>query len=415
LRQAALKAGIGVIQFVHEPVAALHGYLRAQPDYRRVLDRLEGRSVLVFDWGGGTLDVTLCRIQGGSIMQIGSQGDNEVGGDEFDGRLRNLLREKHAAAHKLEDITGLEQPGMATELLNQCELVKIELSRSDADSQDIIVRNFLRVEGPAQNLVASVSKEELEGVSSTIVARGLGRIDEILEQTRLTNQDIELCLATGGMVNMPAIRNGLTERFIGRVPKLNNSDRIIAEGAAWIANDDLRLILAKPIELLVADTSGSGTYYPLVPVGLELPVENKVMPAANSRLFCVDPREGIAVVELAKPVRTGPALPTDPRKTLCVLNVPVDCRAAPLLEKGSNAASKSTMTMWLRPPCAGQVGAPKPRLSFMTWISASPCRRMANQEGDEERTVTSLMGEAQSYTHPRHDQTSRNASMLRSR
>ena len=101
LRQAALKAGIGVIQFVHEPVAALYGYLRAQPDYRRALTRLEGRSVLVFDWGGGTLDLTLCRIQGGSIMQIGSLGDNEVGGDEFDGRLRNLLREKHAGAHAL--------------------------------------------------------------------------------------------------------------------------------------------------------------------------------------------------------------------------------------------------------------------------------------------------------------------------
>jgi len=333
LRQAALKAGIGVIQFVHEPVAALYGYLRAQPDYLRELARLDGRSVLVFDWGGGTLDLTLCRIQGGSIMQIGSLGDNEVGGDEFDGRLRNLLREKHAAAHKVEDVTGLEQPGMAAKLLNQCELVKIELSRPNADSHDVIIRNFLRVEGPAQNLVASVSKKELEGISSSIVARGLGRIDEILEHTRLTNQDIELCLATGGMVNMPAIRNGLTERFIGRVPTLNNSDRIIAEGAAWIANDDLRLTLAKPIELLVADTSGSGTYYPLVPAGLELPVENKVIPAANSRLFCVDPREGVAVVELAKPVRTGPALPTDPRKMLCVLNVPVDCRAAPLLER----------------------------------------------------------------------------------
>ncbi len=333
LRKATLKARIGIIQFVHEPVAALYGYLRAQPDYRRELARLEGRSVLVFDWGGGTLDLTLCRIQDGSIMQIASLGDNEVGGDEFDGRLRNLFREKHAAAHELEDVTGLEQPGMAAKLLNQCELVKIELSRPNADSHDVIIRNFLRVEGPAQNLVASVSKEELEGISSTIVARGLGRIDEILEQTRLTNQDIELCLATGGMVNMPAIWNGLTDRFIGRVPTLNNSDRIIAEGAAWIAHDDLRLTLAKPIELLVADTSGSGTYYPLVPAGLELPVENKVIPAANSRLFCVDPREGVAVVELAKPVRTGPALPTDPRKTLCLLDVPVDCRAAPLLER----------------------------------------------------------------------------------
>ena len=132
---------------------------------------------------------------------------------------------------------------------------------------------------------------------------------------------------------MPAIRNGLTERFIGRVPMLNNSDRIIAEGAAWIANDNLRLTLAKPIELLVADTSGIGTYYPLVPAGLELPVENKVVPAANSRLFCVDPREGVAVIEFAKPIRTGSALPTDPRKALCVLSVPVDRKAPPLLER----------------------------------------------------------------------------------
>jgi hypothetical protein len=65
------------------------------------------------------------------------------------------------------------------------------------------------------------------------------------------------------MTNMPAIRNGLTERFVGRVPRLPNGDRIIAEGAAWIAHDGVRLTLSKPIELLVADTSGFGTYHPL--------------------------------------------------------------------------------------------------------------------------------------------------------
>ena len=95
----------------------------------------------------------------------------------------------------------------------------------------------------------------------------------------------------------------------------------------------MRLTLSKPIELLVADSSGSGTYHQLVPAGLELPIENKVIPAANSRLFCVDPREGLAVVELAKPMRTGAALPTDPRKTLCVLSVPVDPKAQPLMER----------------------------------------------------------------------------------
>ena len=92
-------------------------------------------------------------------MQIGSLGDNEVGGDEFDGRLRNLLREKHAAAHKLEDVTGLEEPGMAAKLLNECEKVKIELSAPDADSHDVIIRNFLRVEEPAQNLSRCCEQE----------------------------------------------------------------------------------------------------------------------------------------------------------------------------------------------------------------------------------------------------------------
>jgi molecular chaperone DnaK len=333
LRQAARKAGIGVTQFVHEPVAALYAYLRSQNEFRRELARLEGRSVLVFDWGGGTLDLTLCRIQGGSIMQVANLGDNEVGGDRFDERLRNLLRMKHAAAHGLADVSSLEQPGMAAKLLHQCEMVKISLSNPDLDSEDVIIRDFLKQDGPSKNLVGSISKIELERESASIVARGLGQIDAILDNARLTSQDIELCLATGGMVNMPAIQRGLTERFLGRVPRLPNGDSIIAEGAAWIAHDGLRLTLSKPIELLVADSSGRGSYYPIVSAGQPLPVENQVIPAANSRLFCVDPREGVVVVEFAKPMRTGTATPNDPRQTLCVASVPVDAKAQPLLER----------------------------------------------------------------------------------
>lgn len=333
LREAARKAGIGVVQFVHEPVAALYAHLRAQPDLGRELARLEGRSILVFDWGGGTLDLTLCRITGGAIMQVRNLGDNEVGGDKFDERLRNHLRKKHASAHGLEDITALEQPGMAAKLLHQCELLKIALSDPKADSEPAIVRNYLKVDGPGKNLVASVTRAELDELSSDIVARGLARIDEILEQAQLTYQDIELCLATGGMVNMPAIRDGLTERFVGRVPRLENGDRIIAEGAAWIANDGLRLKLSKPIEILVADTSGGGTYHSLVDAGWTLPIENETQNVANTRLFCVDPREGVAVVEVAKPVRLGKTSPNDPRRSLCVVKVEVDPKAQPLLER----------------------------------------------------------------------------------
>ncbi len=333
LREAAIKAGIRVVQFVHEPVAALYAYLRAQPDIRRELARLEGRSVLVFDWGGGTLDLTLCRIQGGVIMQVASLGDNEVGGDRFDERLRNFLRDKHAAAHAIEDITALEQPGMAAKLLHQCEIVKIYLSEEGAESEDVIIRNYLKTEGTPRNLVASVGRAELDQQSASIVSRGLARVDEILQRAQLTYQDIELCLATGGMVNMRAIRNGLSERFVGRVPKLTNGDRIIAEGAAWIAHDRLRLTLSKPLEILVADSSGRGTYYPLVDAGWRLPLENETQNVTNTRLFCTDPREGVAVVEIAKPVKLGKVAPADPRAPLCVTKVQVDSNAAPLLER----------------------------------------------------------------------------------
>jgi len=333
LREAARKAGIGVVQFVHEPVAALYAYLRAQPDLGRELARLEGRSILVFDWGGGTLDLTLCRILGGAIMQIRNLGDNEVGGDRFDEQLRNHLRAKHASSHRLDDITALEQPGMSAKLLHQCEMLKIQLSDPKIDIEDVIVRNYLRVEGSGKNLLGSVTRAEFEELSFGIVARGLARIDEILEQAQLTHHDIELCLATGGMVNMPAIRNGLTERFVGRVPRLDNGDRIIAEGAAWIASDGLRLKLSKPIEILVADTSGQGTYHSLVDAGWILPIENETQNVTNARLYCVDPREGFAVVEVAKPVKLGRTSPNDPRRSLCAMKVAVDPNAEPLMER----------------------------------------------------------------------------------
>jgi molecular chaperone DnaK len=333
LRQAAGKAGIGVVQFVHEPVAALYAHLRSKENIAQELARLEGRSVLVFDWGGGTLDLTLCRIQGGAIMQVTNLGDDEVGGDRFDERLRNLLRAKHAKVHAIDDITALEQPGMAAKLLNQCEIVKIHLSDMSADDEDVIIRNYLQTEGGAQNLVGNITREELDQQSAEIVARGLARIDEILDRSRLTYQDIDLCLATGGMVNMPAIRDGLTERFLGRVPRLENGDRIISEGAAWIASDGLRLTLSKPIEILVADTSGHGAYHPLVDAGWELPLENQIQNVTNTRLFCTDPREGVAVVEIAKPAKLGRAEPNDPRRLLCVARVNVDPNAQPLIER----------------------------------------------------------------------------------
>jgi molecular chaperone DnaK len=123
LREAARKANIGVVQFVHEPLAALYAYLRSHADYRRRLVELDGRRILVFDWGGGTLDLTLCHVQGDQIIQLANMGNNDVGGDRFDEIIRNRVRDKHASQHTIEDLPSLERDETNILLLNQSDAI----------------------------------------------------------------------------------------------------------------------------------------------------------------------------------------------------------------------------------------------------------------------------------------------------
>lgn len=326
LREAARKAGIGVEQFVHEPLAALYGWLRSQAEYAKKLAELEARRVLVFDWGGGTLDLTLCLIRGRKMIQLANAGDNEVGGDYFDDLIRNRVREIHAAQHGIENITQYETPESRTRLLASCERAKIRLS--EEDSVRIAIPNYLsRDEG--RNLLITVTRDDLEQWTQDLIDRGLSRIDKLLEEHQLSSREIELCLPTGGMVNVPAVRNGLVQRFGGRVPRLENGDRIIAEGAAWVARDRLRLSLAKPIELLQPD----GTFLEIVAEDHALPLENQTLPVLASQFYCIDPRDGVANFQFVRPMIVGYGARSAPRETYAVLSLKVDPNASPFVER----------------------------------------------------------------------------------
>jgi molecular chaperone DnaK len=212
-------------------------------------------------------------------------------------------------------------------LLNQCELRKIELS--DRDTATIFVRNYLRREGAGRDLSVPVSRSAMTDWTRELIQRGLGAIDSLLEQNQLSYQQIALCLPTGSMVNMPAIRDGLNERFGARAPRLSNGDRIISEGAAWIAHDDLHLGLAKPIELLQPDD----TYAAVVPIPFILPRENQTVPAAKAIYHCVDPRLGRASFSFARPRRPRPRDACSDRQAYGTLHVEIDETAAPLMER----------------------------------------------------------------------------------
>jgi len=327
LREAAKKSGIGVVQFVHEPLAALYAYLRIRPDYRRQLSELDGCRILVFDWGGGTLDLTLCQVQGDQIIQIANMGDTEVGGDRFDEIVRNRVRDFHAAQHLVHDLLTLERDEARILLLNQCELRKIELS--EKETATVFVRNYLKREGGGRDLSVSITGGQLADWVGDLVKRGLNAIDSLLENNGLSYSQIALCLPTGGMVNMPAIRDGLNERFGARAPRLSNGDSIISEGAAWIAHDGLKLGLAKPIELLESD----GTYSAVVPIPFLLPIENQVMPAASATYYCVDPRPGRASFTFARPNKPNPRDAKSDRESYATFHLEVDEEADPLLER----------------------------------------------------------------------------------
>lgn len=326
LREAARKAGIAVEQFVHEPLAALYGWLRSQPGYEKMIAELEGRRVLVFDWGGGTLDITLCLVRGRKLIQLANAGDNEVGGDYFDAAVRNKVREIHAAQHGIENIRQYETPESPTRLLARCELAKIRLSESD--SARVTIPNYLGREF-GRNLNLTVSRSELEEWTRDLIDRGLSHIDRLLEEHQLSPREIELCLPTGGMVNVPAVRNGLLQRFGGRVPHLTNGDRVIAEGAAWVAHDQLRLSLAKPIELLQPD----GNYVELVEEDQRLPIENDNFSIPATQFYCVDPRDGVANFQFARPRKVGYGAKHAPRETYVVLPLRIDPNAAPFVER----------------------------------------------------------------------------------
>ncbi len=326
LREAARKAGIGVVQFVHEPLAALYAWLRASAQYADTIAQFEGRRILVFDWGGGTLDLTLCQIRNHRLVQIANAGDNEVGGDFFDALMRNHVRELHAQEHGLADIQALETADSRNRLLVQCEQAKIALS---TESEYFIgLRNYLRCE-TGRHLNVSVTRQELVTWTEDLVSRGLSQIDRLLEANGLTPQEVELCLPTGGMVNIPAVRDGLIQRFGARVPLIENGDSIIAEGAAWIAHDLLRLSLAKPIELAQPD----GSYLELVSEGHILPIENQTSPIVASQFYCVDPRDGFARFDFARPAKIGYGARSAPRQTYATLSVAVDPLAQPFLER----------------------------------------------------------------------------------
>jgi len=296
LREAARLAGFGIVQFVHEPLAALYAYFRQNPNREEEIHRLENRVVLVFDWGGGTLDMTLVRVRERNLCQILNMGLEHVGGDEFDRELMRMLQKRFLELQGVQD--GDILPTRDKVLLDQCEQAKIALSTRT--EYPVFVSNFARINGKTKDLDMTLTRRDIEEATRGLVDQGMTNLRLLLDRSSISPNDVELCLATGGMALMPVIYDRLIEIFDGaRVPKPSvvGSATLISEGAAWIAHDKTRLTLAKPIELELA----SGRYLPLLKEGIQLPQGEKHVTLGPLTFYCTDPSDGNAKFVLTRP------------------------------------------------------------------------------------------------------------------
>lgn len=330
LREALLAAGVYVETFVHEPLAALYGYFKDMDNPTNTLRHYEGRMILVFDWGGGTLDLTLCKVMTGTIVQVLNLGNNKVGGDYIDDVILSHVERLHAERFNWDaDNKLMPNPGMRAKLLTQCERAKITLSVRD--KVNIFLPDYYQGQGEEAEIDCWLTREELESVCIRLVNQGIGEIERLLsaEHADVDHQTISLCLATGGMVNMPMIKRQLSEIFgVASLHISEKSDRIISEGAAWVAHDKLALALAKTFELVEARNS----LLAIIHEGTRLPSRGNSITSKQS-MYCSDPRDGKAIFTFKRPQMAGKSGAADPRTSYGSLVVEVNPEFPPLGER----------------------------------------------------------------------------------
>jgi actin-like ATPase involved in cell morphogenesis len=326
LRDAFRRADIRIQQFVHEPFAALYGHLRGASATDDLIRHYDRQLLLVVDWGGGTLDITLCRPIDGVLYQIANDGTDQVGGDVFDDVIRASVLDRVLVSRGLEAHTAI-RPDAIVRLRHQCEIAKIALSgRRQAT---IYVPSFFRGTED-ESLDYQIQQEELSALVRPVLEKGIARIAALLGGLGVSPAQVSLCLAVGGMANMPEIRSRLHEWFgVRRVQVSPKSASLIAEGAAWIAHDGVCLELAKNVEVLLARNSTLTA----IRAGTKMPLGGQSQKADPLHLFCTDPRDGTAKFQLQCPEVPGSARPGDTRRILCVLTTPVDSKAKPFQER----------------------------------------------------------------------------------
>jgi molecular chaperone DnaK len=217
-KDAGRIAGLEVLRILNEPTAAALAY-----GYGRDLTQ----KVVVYDFGGGTFDVSVLEIGKDVFEVLSTCGDTFLGGDDFDDRLIDLLADRVQAE---EDINLRSDPVAFERLKQAAERAKIELSQND--SVQVSVTDLAEVDGRQIGLDYELTIKEFNKLVNDLIQRTFKVCDEAMQEAGLTNRDIEAVVLVGGPTRLPTIRNAV-EAYFQKTPETNiNPDEVVAIGAA---------------------------------------------------------------------------------------------------------------------------------------------------------------------------------------